>query len=57
MSFSEPTREELEAYVAVLESSGLVASRRMRRGRGVMGACGQLGDTLRAPLSPPLPLS
>jgi 23S rRNA (adenine2503-C2)-methyltransferase len=47
--FVEPSREELEAYVAVLESSGVVASRRMRRGRGVMGACGQLGDTLKSP--------
>ena len=47
--FVEPSREELEAFMTVLESSGIVASRRMRRGRGVMGACGQLGDTLRAP--------
>jgi 23S rRNA (adenine2503-C2)-methyltransferase len=47
--FEEPSREELEAYMAVLESEGIVASRRMRRGRGVMGACGQLGDTLQAP--------
>ena len=48
LPFSEPTRTELEDYVAVLEESGITASRRMRRGRGVMGACGQLGDTLRA---------
>jgi 23S rRNA (adenine2503-C2)-methyltransferase len=47
LPFTEPSREELEAYMAVLEGAGLVASRRMRRGRGVMGACGQLGDTLR----------
>jgi 23S rRNA (adenine2503-C2)-methyltransferase len=49
LPFSEPSREELEAYMSVLDGAGLVASRRMRRGRGVMGACGQLGDTLRAP--------
>jgi 23S rRNA (adenine2503-C2)-methyltransferase len=49
LPFVEPSRDELEAYMAVLESAGLVASRRMRRGRGVMGACGQLGDTLRVP--------
>jgi 23S rRNA (adenine2503-C2)-methyltransferase len=48
LPFVEPSREELEAYLSVLEGSGVVAIRRMRRGRGVMGACGQLGDTLRA---------
>jgi 23S rRNA (adenine2503-C2)-methyltransferase len=48
MPFVPPAREELEAFMAVLESGGVVASRRMSRGRGVMGACGQLGDTLRA---------
>jgi 23S rRNA (adenine2503-C2)-methyltransferase len=48
LSFEEPSREELDAYIAVLESAGVAAARRMRRGRGVMGACGQLGDTLLA---------
>jgi 23S rRNA (adenine2503-C2)-methyltransferase len=48
LPFSSPTREELAAYMGVLESAGVVSSRRMSRGRGVMGACGQLGDTLRA---------
>jgi len=47
--FAEPSREEIESYMAVLEGGGVVASRRMRRGRGVMGACGQLGDTLKVP--------
>jgi 23S rRNA (adenine2503-C2)-methyltransferase len=50
LPFSEPTRAEIEGYLAVLEAAGIEASRRMRRGRGVMGACGQLGDTLK-PLS------
>jgi 23S rRNA (adenine2503-C2)-methyltransferase len=49
LPFAEPSRSEVEDYIAVLETAGIVASRRMRRGRGVMGACGQLGDTLRAP--------
>lgn len=49
LDFTEPTRSELEAFLAVLESAGLEASRRMRRGRGVSGACGQLGDTLKQP--------
>ncbi len=48
LPFVEPTREQVEAYISELERTGLVATRRMRRGRGVMGACGQLGDTLRA---------
>jgi 23S rRNA (adenine2503-C2)-methyltransferase len=47
LPFVEPSREEVQSFMAVLEGAGLVASRRMRRGRGVMGACGQLGDTLR----------
>jgi 23S rRNA (adenine2503-C2)-methyltransferase len=46
--YSAPTKEELAAYMAVLEAGGVVSVRRMSRGRGVMGACGQLGDTLRA---------
>ena len=49
LDFTEPSREDLEGFISVLEGAGLAASRRMRRGRGVMGACGQLGDTLRAP--------
>jgi 23S rRNA (adenine2503-C2)-methyltransferase len=52
LPFAEPSREEMEAFMAALEAAGIVAVRRMRRGRGVMGACGQLGDTLRAPEIP-----
>jgi 23S rRNA (adenine2503-C2)-methyltransferase len=48
LPFVEPSRDQLEAYLAALERAGLVATRRMRRGRGIMGACGQLGDTLTA---------
>jgi 23S rRNA (adenine2503-C2)-methyltransferase len=50
LDFAEPSREDIDIYVATLEAAGIVAARRMRRGRGVMGACGQLGDTLRAPI-------
>jgi 23S rRNA (adenine2503-C2)-methyltransferase len=46
--FSTPSREEIASYMAVLEAAGVVSIRRMSRGRGVMGACGQLGDTLKA---------
>ena len=35
------------AYTAILEREGITTNRRMHRGRGVMGACGQLGDTLK----------
>ncbi|MFZ2635479.1 MAG: 23S rRNA (adenine(2503)-C(2))-methyltransferase RlmN [Rectinemataceae bacterium] len=48
MDFSEPDEAQIRAFTAVLEEAGLAAVRRMRRGRGVMGACGQLGDTLMA---------
>jgi 23S rRNA (adenine2503-C2)-methyltransferase len=48
LPFREPDRGEIEAFMSVLEGAGLAAVRRMRRGRGVMGACGQLGETLRA---------
>jgi 23S rRNA (adenine2503-C2)-methyltransferase len=50
LPFKEPERAEVDAFLALLEGAGLVAVRRMRRGRGVMGACGQLGETLRADL-------
>jgi len=47
LPFVEPSRERVDAFLEILESAGFSAVRRMRRGRGVMGACGQLGDTLR----------
>lgn len=46
MPFREPSHDELEAYMAVLKDAGVTVVQRMRRGRGIMGACGQLGDTL-----------
>jgi len=39
----EPSAAEVESYAACLESFGLKVTRRFRRGRGVAGACGQLG--------------
>ncbi|GHV37664.1 putative dual-specificity RNA methyltransferase RlmN [Spirochaetia bacterium] len=39
----EPSRAELEGFAALLEKSGLKVTRRYRKGRGVAGACGQLG--------------
>lgn len=48
LPFREPSRKAVEDAVALLESAGIPVTRRMRRGRGVLGACGQLGDALRA---------
>ncbi len=52
---SEPDRESVDTFKRVLEEAGIVATRRMRRGRGVLGACGQLGDTLGATAGPDSP--
>jgi len=38
-----PSTAETEAYTRELEKLGLNVTRRFRRGRGIMGACGQLG--------------
>ncbi len=48
LPFEEPTSAQVKAFSDLLEKAGLVAVQRMHRGRGVMGACGQLGDTLLA---------
>jgi 23S rRNA (adenine2503-C2)-methyltransferase len=42
--FREPTRQEMEELEKILTDRGIAVTRRMRRGRGVSGACGQLGD-------------
>ena len=39
----EPSTEEVVSFTRRLEALGLNVTRRYRRGRGVMGACGQLG--------------
>jgi len=38
----EPSAAEIESFAARLKTLGLNVTRRYRRGRGVMGACGQL---------------
>jgi 23S rRNA (adenine2503-C2)-methyltransferase len=40
----EPEKKETEDFVKQLESLGLKVTMRHRKGRGVMGACGQLGS-------------
>ena len=52
LPFEEPTSVQVKAFSNLLEKAGLVAVQRMHRGRGVMGACGQLGDTLMADPNP-----
>jgi 23S rRNA (adenine2503-C2)-methyltransferase len=39
----EPSAGETERFAQYLEARGLTVTRRLRKGRGVMGACGQLG--------------
>jgi len=46
MEFQTPSTTQIDQYAEILEQEGITAVRRMSRGRGVMGACGQLGDTL-----------
>ncbi|MCL2191312.1 MAG: 23S rRNA (adenine(2503)-C(2))-methyltransferase RlmN [Treponema sp.] len=41
----EPSPAEAEDFAQRLKALGLNVTRRFRRGRGVMGACGQLGGT------------
>jgi 23S rRNA (adenine2503-C2)-methyltransferase len=40
---AEPDKKETEGFIAKLESLGLKVTTRFRKGRGVCGACGQLG--------------
>jgi 23S rRNA (adenine2503-C2)-methyltransferase len=40
----EPEKKETEDFVKLLESHGLKVTMRHRKGRNVMGACGQLGE-------------
>ncbi len=46
LPYREPSRNEVRAFEDELERLGVNAVRRAKRGRGVGGACGQLGDTL-----------
>ncbi|MDX9959411.1 MAG: 23S rRNA (adenine(2503)-C(2))-methyltransferase RlmN [Spirochaetia bacterium] len=46
LPYRQPSREEVTSFETELERLGVNAVRRAKRGRGVGGACGQLGDTL-----------
>ncbi|MDR3019603.1 MAG: 23S rRNA (adenine(2503)-C(2))-methyltransferase RlmN [Treponema sp.] len=43
MFLREPTTRETQNFIAKLESLGMKVTTRYRKGRGVCGACGQLG--------------
>jgi len=43
----EPLAEEVTRYTRQLEAFGLKVTRRFRRGRGISGACGQLGGPVK----------
>lgn len=47
MAFETPSTKQMKQFSEILERNGIVTVQRMSRGRGVMGACGQLGDTLK----------
>ncbi len=47
MPFETPDARQVKRFSEILEGKGIVTVQRMSRGRGVMGACGQLGDTLK----------
>ncbi|MDR2068422.1 MAG: 23S rRNA (adenine(2503)-C(2))-methyltransferase RlmN [Spirochaetaceae bacterium] len=49
----EPARGELERFMGLLNKKGLKVTRRFRKGRGVSGACGQLGVCGASPLQNP----
>jgi len=40
-----PTQKEITNYAAALENEGLKVTMRIKKGRGILGACGQLGRT------------
>ena len=44
LALREPAAAETAAFARLLEGEGLRVTRRFRRGRGVGGACGQLGS-------------
>jgi 23S rRNA (adenine2503-C2)-methyltransferase len=41
-----PTNKEIADYTAALENEGLKVTMRIRKGRGISGACGQLGRAM-----------
>jgi 23S rRNA (adenine2503-C2)-methyltransferase len=46
VGFAEPTEAEVQRFERMLADRHLATTRRYKKGRGVDGACGQLGSTL-----------
>jgi len=46
VGFAEPSEAEVLRFERLLEARKLLVTRRFRKGRGVSGACGQLGSVL-----------
>ena len=47
IGFKEPSEAEVQRFERMLADRKLPTTRRFKKGRGVAGACGQLGSTLR----------
>ncbi len=45
-SFNRPGSTRTRWFIAELKKNGILVSQRMRRGEGINGACGQLGETV-----------
>lgn len=46
LSFTEPSKNEIDQFTKQLQNAGLNVTLRTKRGREIGGACGQLGKTL-----------
>jgi 23S rRNA (adenine2503-C2)-methyltransferase len=46
IGFKEPSESEIQRFERMLADRRLPTTRRFKKGRGVSGACGQLGSTL-----------
>lgn len=47
LSFTEPSSTEIRNFMSILEKAKINVSLRMKRGRSIGGACGQLGKALK----------
>lgn len=47
LPFEEPSEKQIGSFVRTLEEEGFPVTRRFRRGKGINGACGLLGETSR----------
>jgi 23S rRNA (adenine2503-C2)-methyltransferase len=50
---TEPDGKEIDNFIRMLKKRGLKVTLRLRKGRGVTGACGQLGSKIKRGAQPP----